>query len=162
MTTIREYRPSDRNALVALIQSLQDHVAEMDPLKLNKYGPEFLVKEYIQYLVGRVSRENGTIYVAEKENEIVGCIAGVIQEMQEDLETYASHDGKIMDLVIAQEHRGNHVGKQLMSALERHFETHGCAHVRVECFGYNHGAHTFYEKCGYHDRSMEMLKKLPA
>lgn len=162
MKKIREYRPSDKDAIHVLIQSLQDHVAEMDPLMLNKYGPAFLVEEYIEYLVSRVARENGMIYIAEKENEIVGCIAGVVQDVQEDLETYASHDGKIMDLVIAPEHRGNHVGKELMSALERHFEIHRCVHVRVECFGYNQGGHAFYEKCGYHDRSVEMIKKLPA
>ena len=145
---------------MALVQSLQDHVAALDPLKLNKYGQAFLVGEYIKYLVDRVSRENGMIYLAEQNDHIVGCIAGVVQQPQDDLETYASLDGRIMDLVIAPEHRGNQIGKHLIAALEQHFRAHHCAHVRVECFGYNHGAYKFYAKCGYHDRSMEMIKKL--
>lgn len=158
--SIREYRPSDKKSIVALIQCLQDHVAMLDPLKLNKHGPAFLAAKYVEYLLDRVSKENGAVFVAEHHGEMVGCIGGVVQEGPEDLETYRTLNGRIMDLVVSPEHRGNAIGKKLMLAMEQHFQKFHCRFTRVACFGYNRDAHRFYEKCGYHDRAVEMIKAL--
>lgn len=160
MLSIREYRHSDKESVIALIQSLQDLVAAMDPLRLNKHGPAFLAARYVASLMDRTAREKGAIYVAEQSGQVIGCIGGVVGEEQEDLETYRTLSGRILDLVVASEHRGNQVGKKLMVAMEKYFNDSHCNFVRVECFGYNNDAHRFYETCGYHDRSIDMIKRL--
>ena len=44
--------------------------------------------------------------------------------------------------------------------MEEEFRTQGCEGIRVGCFAPNTDTHAFYEKCGYVDRYIEMLKKL--
>ncbi len=160
MVSIVEFHQKDKESVVALIQSLQDHIAVLDPLKLNKHGPAFLATQYVEYLIDRTVRENGIMYIAEEEGRVIGCIGGIVHTVQGDLETYETRDGRIMDLVVSPNYRGKQVGKKLMLAMEEHFKSSHCDFVRVECFGYNKNAHMFYEKCGYHDRSIEMIKKL--
>jgi len=158
---IRHYQENDRNRLTELIQVLQDYVADLDPLHLNKSGSSFDAVQYVDHMLGTVSDGKGVIFVAE-ETSVIGFIAGIIRRTSDDeaLEIQRTIDGCIIELVVDPEHRGQQVGKALMEKMEQYFSEQGCEYVRVECFAPNTGAHTFYKKCGYSDRSIEMIKKL--
>jgi hypothetical protein len=47
-----------------------------------------------------------------------------------------------------------------MEKLENYFRVKGCDIVRVECFVPNVGAYAFYTKLQYHDRMIDMVKRL--
>lgn len=47
-----------------------------------------------------------------------------------------------------------------MEAMEEYFREQECEFVRVSCFAPNTDAHRFYEKSGYEDRNIEMVKRL--
>ena len=116
----------------------------------------------MERLLRRISKDNGRIFVAEQEGGILGGIAGVVEvtSPEDQIEVYPETSGRIVELVVSPEHRGQNVGKELMAAMEVFLKEKNCIHIRVECFAPNTGAHTFYEKCGYCDRTIEMLKSL--
>ncbi len=142
--------------------ALQQYIADIDPLKRNRQASDFDVAVYIEKLLQRVERENGVILVATDGDIPIGFIAGTIPGQDENdlLDHYPTREGTILELIVSTEQRGKNVGKQLMEELENHFRQHGCDSVRVGCFAPNTGAHGFYEKFGYDDRYIEMLKKL--
>ncbi|HEU5314754.1 MAG TPA: GNAT family N-acetyltransferase [Chloroflexota bacterium] len=49
----------------------------------------------------------------------------------------------------------------MLERLERHFARAGCAAVRIEVFAPNHGARGFYERAGYRERNVELIRLLP-
>ncbi|MBU2213533.1 GNAT family N-acetyltransferase [Patescibacteria group bacterium] len=159
---IRAYTGKDRKDLTALIQTLQDYVAGLDSLGLNKSGKEFDAPAYARHLLQKVAHGNGLVFVAEQDGNILGGIAGVVEETspEDQLEIHSETSGRVVELIVSPEHRGKNVGKELMEAMEAFFKERNCAHVRVECFAPNTGAHAFYEKCEYGDRTIEMLKTL--
>ena len=159
---IRAYTGKDRKDLTALIKTLQDYVADLDLLGLNKSGKDFNASVYVERLLQQIAHGNGVILVAEQDGNILGGIAGVVEETspEDKLEIRSETSGRIVELIVSPEHRGKNVGKELMEAMEAFFKEKNCVHVRVECFAPNTGAHAFYEKCGYGDRTIEMLKTL--
>ncbi|MFA6259053.1 MAG: GNAT family N-acetyltransferase [Candidatus Peribacteraceae bacterium] len=159
---IRVYTGKDRRDLTDLIQILQDYVAGLDQLRLNKSGEEFDAPAYTKRLLQKVAQGNGVIFVAEQDGNILGGIAGVVEETspEDQLEIRSETSGRVVELVVNPEHRGQNVGKRLMEAMEAFFREKQCVHVRVECFAPNTVAHAFYETCGFSDRTIEMLKSL--
>jgi len=159
---IRAYTGKDRKDITTLIQTLQDYVADLDLLGLNKSGKDFNASAYVESLLQKIAHGNGAILVAEQDGNILGGIAGVVEETspEDQLEVHSAMRGRIVELIVSPEHRGKNVGKELMKTMEAFFKEQNCAHVRVECFAPNTKAHAFYEKCGYSDRTIEILKTL--
>jgi ribosomal protein S18 acetylase RimI-like enzyme len=48
----------------------------------------------------------------------------------------------------------------LMEKVEEYFRQEGCENSRVEVFEPNVGARQLYQKLGYRDRMIELIKKL--
>ncbi|OIO53522.1 hypothetical protein AUJ46_04975 [Candidatus Peregrinibacteria bacterium CG1_02_54_53] len=159
---IRAYTGKDRKDLTALIQTLQDYVAGLDALRLNKSGEEFDAAAYVERLLRRVDQDNGRVFVAEQNSGMLGCVAGVVEKTSpaDEYEVVVTTSGRILELVVDPTHRGKNVGTELMKTIEEFFKEKNCTHIRVECFAPNTGAHAFYERCGFDDRTIEMIKTL--
>ena len=162
MVDIRPYHSEDRSALLQLMTELQNHLAAIDPLHRLKNIDDFDVEAYVDHLLLQMKEEHGVILIAKEEDVVVGFIVGSIPSASEDddLDHYSAMEGKVDELVVSEQHRGKHVGRELMKKLEQHFQKNGCEFIRVGCFAPNLGTHAFYEKCGYNDRYIEMLKKI--
>lgn len=160
--SIRQFRPEDREDLAMLIVQLQEYIASLDTYHRQKSGRDFNAATYVEKTLKKVKDEHGTIFVAEIDNEIAGCIIGCIPEPSSTdlLESYPVKEGSILELIVSEKTRGSGVGSELMKVMEDYFLREGCKFSRVECFAPNIDAHTFYEKCGYGDRSIDMMKKL--
>jgi len=162
MKNIRPYRQEDRKNLVRLIVQLQEHIAALDPYHRQKSGDDFDAEEYVEKTLKRVQEKHGAIFVAETDNEIAGCIIGCIPEPSDSdlLESYPVKEGSILELIVSEKSRGSGLGSELMKVMEEYFLKFGCKFSRVACFAPNVDAHIFYEKYGYGDRNIDMLKKL--
>ena len=68
--------------------------------------------------------------------------------------------GEVIELIVDERLRGNDIGALLMKRMERFFVEKQCDTLWVEVFRPNESAHGFYEKCGYHDRMIGMIKPL--
>lgn len=161
MIIIHPYSPVCRSSLVELMCDLEGHLAAIDPLKRIRALPDFDAETYIDHLLEQV-QDKGMILLAKNEDMVVGFIAGAILEEDSDalLDHYPAKEGKIIELIVSQKHRGQGAGRMLIEKIEEYFKKNKCEYIRVGCFTPNIGSHAFYEKCGYGDRYVEMLKKL--
>ena len=156
---IREYADKDKKALLECIVQLQDFVGSIDPLRRIRTGKDFDANAYVQNAVNQFKQKQEMIYVAEQSGKLVGCITGIISTVaDDDLERYSSTDGTIEELFIHPDHRGQGVGEMLMEQMEKYFWSQGCSVVKVNCFVPNTKAHAFYNKLGYEDRHLTLMK----
>lgn len=162
MITIRPYRAEDRPALLQLMDELQELIAAIDPLHRIKVSSDFNAGTYVDHLLAILTRDNGSLLVAEEDVALLGFIAGSVPEDTDEdlLDHYPAEEGKIHELVVSEKYREEGIGRLLIEKMEKFFRDQGCAYVRVGCFTPNKGTHAFYEKCDYSDRYVEMLKQL--
>jgi len=157
---IREYRDTDRPAFIRLMEELQDHLIEIDTLKKLRRLPEF-GEEYAEQTIRTVTANKGKILIAEQNGDVIGCVIGII-EKQESLpsEFVPTVQGRIVELVVSSHVRGKGIGAGLMNAIETYLKDAGCELLRVGAMAVNTGARNFYEKHGYEDRMIDLIKKL--
>jgi len=160
--SVRPYSRADLPGLLQLMIELQGHIASLDPLRRQKTVEDFDAGKYIDHLCEKLEKEEGILFVMEENGKLLGFIAGSIPgETEEDLlDHYPTKEGIVHELVVSKDAQGKNIGRQLLQELERYFGEKGCISVRVGCFTPNIAAHAFYEKCGYSDRHVEMLKTL--
>jgi len=158
---VRKYRSSDRPSIVQCMERFGDYLITVDHMKRQRrmpgYGEWFTSK-----MLEDVDKNNGLIYVVEKEARIVAFIAGTIlgQSKQDLLECVPAKDGRIIELFVDEKLRGQGIGTRLMGMMEEYFREKGCDVSRVEVFEPNVKAHNFYRKLGYRDRMIDMIKML--
>lgn len=162
MIDIHPYHSADQSALLQLMTELQGFIAPLDPLHRLKTTEDFNAEAYIDQLLRQTKEEHGIILIAKEEEVVIGFIAGTIPDTTDEdlLDHYPAIEGRVVELVVSEKYRGKNVGRILMDELEQYFRKNECEFVRVGCFAPNVGTHAFYEKCGYGDRYIEMLKKL--
>lgn len=156
---LRSYCISDFDALVKLMEGLQNYLVGIDPnkrLRMKKsYG-----RSYTNALLKDIKENRGTILLAEVSGKVVGCIAGIIQKQTKEnlLECVPTRRGIIKELYINEDYRSYGLGKRLMEKLEFYFKTNKCTVIEVAVFTPNTKAHAFYQQRGYINREMNMLK----
>jgi ribosomal protein S18 acetylase RimI-like enzyme len=158
---IREYRPANKLELIELIEILQDFVVNIDPVRCLRRLPAF-GQTYTDALLKRIGEQDGIIYLAQQDQESLGCIAGLIedQRVEDLLGTIPSKSGRILELVVKEECRGQGIGSMLIKRMEDYFRLKGCDIARVEVFVPNTHAREFYAREQYSNRVIDMVKKL--
>lgn len=158
---IREYRESDREGLVRCIGLLQDYIASIDPLHRIRPLKDFDVDTYVARSFEQVKKHDGAVFIAEDGRKMIGCIIGVVhQDDPADIEGYPSIDGKILELIVLPEYRGQRIGNELMQKMEQYLTSKNCDVIKVECFGPNKDAYRFYEKLDYVNRLYTLIKPI--
>lgn len=159
---IRPYATPDRMKLIQCLEGLQDYLVALDSVHL-LHRPSYYGEEYTRLLLARIEKENGMIYLAEKEKEVVGVIAGIIKEQSEKqkLEDIPYLEGNIMELYVEASIRNSGIGTKLINTMEEFFLAKGCGVFSIGVMAANHGAHRLYQKMGYADREIYMVKRIP-
>lgn len=143
-----------------LLLELQEYIASIDEDGYNIVGADFKEKYFVKTM-NDYNRYQGKIFLAEDNNEIIGVIIGVLNNLDtHDHQFKAPKRGRISELVVKKEYRGKHVGKALLNKMEDYFKSIGCKAVILSVFGYNSNAIKFYDKNNYHLRTMDVMKKL--
>ena len=142
---VRQYQKEDKIQLIGLMETLQDFLVDIDPLHRLRRLPDY-GEIYTKSLLTKIRKARGIIYLAIEGQEVVG--------------EYPSNTGRILELVVQEKYRGQDIGLKLMEKMENYFRINGCDVVRVECFVPNTGAHVFYTKLHYHNRMIDMVKRL--
>lgn len=102
------------------------------------------------------------IFVAEKNGRIIGFIAGIIQKQtpEELLDSLPARAGRVIELYVSAECRGGGTGKTLTQNIENYFIRQKCDLINIEVFAPNHHAHAFYQRLGYANRNIDLIKEL--
>ena len=156
---IRPYEAKDRHALEQLMTELQEHIVAIDPLQRHRCESEY-GKVYVDMLLQMVFEKEGCTLVAVDGVDIVGCSVCILERQSDTdlLEVYPVLDGRIVELVVRRGMRGRGIGTALMQAAEAFCKNRGCDGIRVEVFSPNTDARRLYEKLGYSERIVDMLK----
>lgn len=159
--TIQKYKPDDKGTIENFFDDFSDHIASMDPLKRLRRLPGY-GKKYLRTTLSDVEKKNGAMYVAVKENRVIGFVVGVIikQKAIERYECIPTTAGRVTELYVQESQRGGNVGSLLMQKIEHYFKANDCNVIRIEVFESNAGAHNFYQSLGYTDRLRDMIKKI--
>lgn len=107
-------------------------------------GYEYPAEKTAENLKATLEKEYERVFVAEVCGETVGyihaCIYGLL---------FAEMGINILGIAVAENYTRKGVGRALMNELENWARTQGAAYIRLVSGESRHGAHAFYEKCGY-------------
>ncbi len=158
--TIRPAKPEDRPALVTLMQLLQETERE---LHTNRSPGAEISDAHFAYLEELSREQNGQIYVAEFQQDILGFVVCFMEKLDEaDLHVVESDRefGYISDLYVVSTMRKQGVAAALMQAAEQHFLNLNLASVRVGLLCRNESAARFYQKVGYQPYEIVYEKRI--
>lgn len=157
---IQEYSDNYFSQVATLFDEFQGFIAWIDPLKGNVwrkgYG-QVATKETLE----DVREKEGTFLLALDGEKVAGFIAGVIKhaaEIEQFTSAIPQDEGRITELYLSGEYQHQGLGRKLMTAAEDFFQKKGIKVVRVEVFAPNDSARKFYEKMGFKERSLDLIK----
>ena len=158
---IRELENKDIEQIKDLLVELQQHVIEIDKYNLNIISTEYRDK-YFKYMLEDCNSQQGKIFVAEEENQIIGMIAGYIQTYDErdSLDYSCPTKGIVVELIVSKKLRSKGTGQMLLKKMEDYFKSINCEFVQIDVFAYNEIAKNFYHKNNYEERMLTLFKKL--
>ncbi len=157
---IIEYNNQYDEEIKDLLVELQEYIASIDIEKYNIIGENFKEK-YFNKTIEEIEKYKGKMLLYKENNKIVGLILGLINN-EETLEYdfRSPKRGRITELVISKKYRKKGYGKILLNYMEKYLLDIGCKDVLLEVFAYNENAIKFYKENGYHNRVIDMTKKL--
>jgi GNAT superfamily N-acetyltransferase len=97
-----------------------------------------------QRLTRVLKLETHSVFVAERNGEVVGWTHGAEQETLE-----LGCRGEIWGLVVAENERGRGVGRRLIEAVEKWARDRGLENMSVRSNVVRPESHPFYERIGY-------------
>jgi len=96
------------------------------------------------------------VFVAEVNHQVVAFA----HLHQAELFHAPGRLGRIMALAVAEGNRRKGIGKRLLLAVEQRAREGGCVEMEVSSGVHRQGAHAFYRKLGYIEKSKRFVKML--
>ncbi|MGI8420191.1 MAG: GNAT family N-acetyltransferase [Candidatus Levyibacteriota bacterium] len=159
--SFREYKDTDKQLLLNLQKEFGDFIKPLDPMHRVQQLPGFH-ERLVDEMLEQVSKYRGKIWFALDKEKVIGCIVGVIWEQSalNRLEIGEHVLGDVRFLYLRQSYRGQGIGTQLLKLMQAYFKDQGCDSMWVTVFAPNENAQKTYEKFGFVDREIGMLKNI--
>jgi ribosomal protein S18 acetylase RimI-like enzyme len=122
---------------------LQDEVAVYLLSRGIKWNPSAVTRDHLSEWV-----EEGALMVGTIEDQVVGAIA-IRSTDRGDHWPKGDLAGYVHDLMVSPEHKGNHLGRQLLKWAESYAQGRGRVTVRLDCDASNARLCRYYEELGY-------------
>jgi N-acetylglutamate synthase-like GNAT family acetyltransferase len=108
--------------------------------------------------IAAIRDQGGEVIVASINGLAVGCVNTII-----DIRLAEGLTGEIVSLVVSAMHRGEGIGKGLVSHAEAWLKTKGCNRIRVRANAVRKEAHRFYLKLGFKEIKTQKIftKSMP-
>lgn len=160
---IRPYQAQDKADVIRLLVDLQDHVAHLDPWKLNRTRKDFDGKAYVDKTLKELTKQDKILVAVDGES-----VLGLIQTQGPDSKQKTGLEwrpkikpgGSIKQLIVDKTARRLGVGKKLIKAAEQELKKQGCGMVFISCFVTNTQSLEFYRSQKYTDRNIQFAKRL--
>jgi ribosomal protein S18 acetylase RimI-like enzyme len=143
------------------LDGFQDYFVRMDPLgRLTR--PEGYGEEYLRRMLREHNEKDGILLLAFEGQHLAGFGAAVVESRIEDdwFGSTPAMMGRVSELFVAGPYGSQGIGAVLMEKLEAELRAKGCDYIWVEVFASNARAHRFYERLGFADRDIQMIKRL--
>ncbi len=155
---IRDYQPSDRPALLALVRELQKAEARYyDRMK----PPEEIGDWYVDGLLEACRAGGGTLLVALEDTRPVAYAVLVFKNTAEsDPDEVAYRYAYVQDVAVAETHRRQGLGSLLLERCESIARQAGLAWLRITVLAANEPALGAYQKFGFKALFVDLEKPL--
>ena len=141
-----------------LLLELQEHIHSVDPEGYNIVGVNYREMSFLDTMED-VKKYNGKIMLYVENDEVLGMVIGLINnDIEETYNFRAPKRGRISELVVKKDVRSKGIGSMLLKSMENYLHSVGCESILIGVFAYNNEAVKFYEKNGYHNRMLDMIK----
>lgn len=158
---LEDYQEKYRDQLVRHFENFQDYLIDLDPIKRLRRQPGY-GENVLKGNLEDVKEKEGAFILAIADGKVIGFVVGVILKHTES-ELFGANPeimGRVEELYVDPEYRAQGIGTKLMNKIEEYFKEKHCQHVWVEVFKPNERTHKLYEKLGYKDRNIDMIKSL--
>jgi GNAT superfamily N-acetyltransferase len=139
---IRKGRPEDLPVIKECMMSLYQSDREYDTLFYETDPEEHADEEYSM----RIRGEGGVCFVAERDNEIIGCLTGVLSDVPTERPPGRTRLEKVF---VKQGFRGLGAGSALVKAFIEWSKQMGVSRVFVRAYADNVRAIELYEQLGF-------------
>lgn len=162
MLQIIKYNPVHKTILASFMDGLQDYLVSVDYFGTLTRPRGYGIK-YVNNLLKEIKAGKGIILFAAEDDCMVGVIAGIIDvlpvgETVGHKKKYKS--ARVLELYVDPNFRGKKIGFFLMDEIEKYFLKKKCDQIKVEVYIPNKNAHAFYQKQGYQNESIDLIKRL--
>lgn len=141
-----------------LLLELQEHIHSVDPEGYNIVGVNYREMSFLDTMED-VKKYNGKIMLYVENDDVLGMVIGLINNDTEETYNFrAPKRGRISELVVKKDVRSKGIGSMLLKSMEDYLHSVGCESILIGVFAYNNEAVKFYEKNGYHNRMLDMIK----
>ena len=159
MLAIRPYTPADAEAITRVYMESAEHHAYADPERSHVPDRAAILDRYRYNRQHPESELPAITLVAEYNGEIVGFLDAQIQ-MPFDPMLRPVLYCFIADVAVAQSHRAQGIGEQLMRAIEDWAREHGAVYTSLLYNKGNERVARLYDRLGYSTGSIGMVKPL--
>lgn len=143
---IRAYHEGDRDAVRACIVLLQDHERQLD---VRMPRGEEIADAYLQHILDGCANWNGTLFVAEEEDSILGFVCVWAKYRSGELDDGPKEYALVSDLVVVPGARGRGLGRALLERGEAFAREADAEWLRVGVMSINAVARTLYSTAGF-------------
>ena len=154
---IREARPEDRPALIRLMGALNAFEAAIEE---NRAGPE-AAESHLDWVEAQIAALGGVTLVAEQAGAVTGFLSYTFEE---DPGTFVRPEYRrhalIWDISVAEEARGQGIGRLLLDAAEKAAKAAGVTEIRLYVLEANIRARRVYAEAGYRNYERFLSKPL--
>jgi GNAT superfamily N-acetyltransferase len=150
--------PDDRESFLAFVMGTQRYEHAVEP---DRRLDSTVAEDYLAVLLSDVSRRNGKIFVAVRED---GTRLGWGVAHEEENDIYVVKElrlhGYISELFVVEEMRGQGVGRALIEACEAWARSRGLPLIMIGVLSGNTRAKQIYESSGYAHYALRLRKML--
>jgi ribosomal protein S18 acetylase RimI-like enzyme len=154
---IRQYEPRDANAVIRCITVLQD--TEHD-LEADRLPGASIASAYFEQIVQSCARQSGRIFVAERDDTVVGFVCIWLEHDSETLISTMVDYAYVSDLVVLPTYRRQGIGAALLSRAEEYARECGITTLKIGVLVRNTPAHAVYRRVGFRDYEVILIKAL--
>ncbi|MCG6121425.1 MAG: GNAT family N-acetyltransferase [Microvirga sp.] len=154
---IRDASPADDDAIVALIDALNQYEANLVD---DRRTDPAAARECLERDRERIGRSGGGLVVACEEERVIGFLALVFARDEPYVLPQWRDYAMIAELVVDAYSRGLGVGRSLIAEAERRARERGVARIAVAALSANAGALAAYRAAGYGDYMITLERRL--
>lgn len=154
--SIRPYAESERDRLRELVAELHESLRPLDP-DLAPTGE--IISAHFEDLLRQVAETDGMIAFVEADRDIVGYVCLFGRTHAHDLDEVQTPFAYLAEIYVRPAWQGHHIGTELLNHAETFARSLGVPKLELNVLAKNSEARRFYEREGYTERVVTLVKR---